>query len=402
MILYNFTYNLLRLILRILSPLLGKKTKSWVALRDNQNIFNAAFPQNNLRIWVHASSGEIEYAKGFIREFKKSYPQSQIFVSYSSVSAPALFKNIQDEVTAFFPLNWDTTHDNRRLLDFINPSLIIFSRTDFWPNFIHQAQLNNIKLAAIAANPSISFLNSFLLKLICRKFTFISCVEPEQVLYLQNLLPQTHIEYIPDTRFDQVFFRLSQNPTININHSKSLMTFGSTWPKDDNILIEAAPYLLQDCALVWAPHDVKHAIELKKILAKHFPNKNILLFAEYQPESHFDILIVDRIGVLADFYRYSSISFVGGSFVGRVHSVMEPLCAGNFVIVGPYHHNNPEALNFKKYGFVKSVTNAQEFVASAHHFRANQHRRTDLVKMTDRQKGGSVKTVQAVTAFLKA
>ena len=61
-----------------------------------------------------------------------------------------------------------------------------------------------------------------------------------------------------------------------------------------------------------------------------------------------DFLLVDEIGYLADLYRYADIAFVGGSFKEKVHSVMEPLCCGLPVLVGPFYQNNPEAAKYVK------------------------------------------------------
>ena len=403
MSIYNLLYNFLRFILLLSSPFLGSKTKAWLALRANQDIFKTSVDLKAQRIWIHASSGEIEYAKGLIRDHKKAYPQSQIFVSYSSLSAPLLFKNISTEVTAFFPLNWDISKDNSKLLDFIKPNILIFSRTDFWPNLISQAKKRNIKLATIAANPKMTFLSSLWLKFACKDFDFFSCVEEEQVPFLKKLLPNTDVRYVPDTRFDQVFFRLNQNSLVQIDQNKKLMTLGSTWPKDEEVLKQVADKLLQGkFSLIWAPHDIKHATSLYNDLTKQLPGRKIVKLADYQPSTDFDILIVDRIGVLADFYRFSKLSFVGGSFVSRVHSVMEPLCAGNFVIVGPYYQNNPEAIAFKKMKLVKTVNNAEELLAAVQYFEDNKDRLKELKHRTESKQGGSLKTVQAIAEILKS
>lgn len=403
MIVYNLIYQFLRLLALVLSPFMGAKTKAWIALRNNQDIFKTPVNPSAQKIWIHASSGEIEYAKSLIRDYKKTYPQSQIFVSYSSLSATSLFKNITAEVTAFFPLNWDVSSDNSKLLDFIKPDILIFARTDFWPNLISQAKKRNIKLAAIATNPKKSFVNSQLLKFSCGQFDFISCVEEDQVAFLKTLLPNTEVRYIPDTRFDQVFFRLNQNSLIHLEDKRKLMTLGSTWPKDDEVLKQAAAKLLEkNFSLIWAPHDVKYADNLHQTLSQMFPQRKIVKLADFKPDTNFDILIVDRIGVLADFYRYSKLSFVGGSFVSRVHSVMEPLCAGNFVIVGPYYQNNPEAIAFKKMKLVKTVNNAEEFLTAVQYFEDNKDQLKELKLRTESKQGGSHKTIQAIAEILKS
>lgn len=402
MIIYNLIYGLLRFLVLLLKSILDKKTKAWINLRNNQDIFKVQVNSSGQKIWIHASSGEIEYAKSLIREFKKTYPDSQIFVSYSSLSAPLLFKNITSEVTAFFPLNWDITTDNEKLLNFINPDILVFSRTDYWPNLIRLAERKNVKLATIAANPKRTFFNSFWLKFCCSNFSFFSCVEEDQVNYLQNLLPKTKVVYIPDTRFDQVFHRLQQNTLVQLDSNKKRITLGSTWPKDDAVIKPIIQELVtKGFSLIWAPHDINYAHLLYAELKNKLPSYKVITLADHKANEDFDILIVDRIGVLADFYRFSKISFVGGSFVARVHSVMEPLCAGNFVITGPHYHNNPEAIAFKKMSLVKSVTNSHEFIDAVTYFENNQDQLKELKQRTERKQGGSLKTVQAIAEILK-
>ena len=60
------------------------------------------------------------------------------------------------------------------------------------------------------------------------------------------------------------------------------------------------------------------------------------------------VLIIDQIGILADLYKWADWALIGGSFKGKVHSVMEALSQGCYTFVGPFHGNNREALEFKK------------------------------------------------------
>ena len=52
-----------------------------------------------------------------------------------------------------------------------------------------------------------------------------------------------------------------------------------------------------------------------------------LCFSELTPKadlSAVDVLVVDSVGLLAKLYGLADIAFVGGSFRGSVHNVMEP------------------------------------------------------------------------------
>jgi len=69
------------------------------------------------------------------------------------------------------------------------------------------------------------------------------------------------------------------------------------------------------------------------------------------------VIVVDRIGVLADLYAIASVAYVGGGFHGAgLHSVVEPAALGVPTIFGPRHGNAREAdeLAGKGGGFVAS------------------------------------------------
>ena len=55
------------------------------------------------------------------------------------------------------------------------------------------------------------------------------------------------------------------------------------------------------------------------------------------------VVLIDRIGILAELYHQANLAFVGGSFRGSIHNVMEPAVAGLPVLFGPSYHNSQEA-----------------------------------------------------------
>ena len=77
-----------------------------------------------------------------------------------------------------------------------------------------------------------------------------------------------------------------------------------------------------------------------------------------------DILIVDKIGVLRDFYQLADSVFVGGTLVDiGGHSILEPLYYGKLPIIGEYFQNIEEIVkDALKMGFVKIVKNKNEII----------------------------------------
>ena len=97
--------------------------------------------------------------------------------------------------------------------------------------------------------------------------------------------------------------------------------------------------------LVLAPHEpnpdhlagiAQRALELK------LPRPVRLSQLEHAPAA--PVIVVDRVGVLADLYALGNVAFVGGGYHrAGLHSVLEPAVFGAPVIVGPRWENSRDA-----------------------------------------------------------
>ena len=363
-LIYRLLYALLKFVVLVLQPFLSTNLKRWVQLRglgfENKTGLTKV-------IWFHASSGEIEYCKSVIREIKSKHPQQKIVVSYSSGSAEKLFGNIRQHVDLFFPLPWDQPLALLRIIESLKPISLIFSRTDLWPELIHQAFAKKIPISVISFNPSLEGFSGFVISKLLKKFSYVSCVDEKISLSIANFANQAVIQHEGDTRFDQVFFRLSQPTKLSFKCDCELLVMGSTWPEDEAVLLPKLNSLkAQGFKFVLSPHEVAASnIERLTGLVQNLGLSYQKLSAGLNSETGFinfteDILIIDQIGYLADCYRFANVAFVGGSFKQKVHSIMEPLCCGLHVLHGPFYKNNPEAVRYQAQ-YTHTITNSEEF-----------------------------------------
>lgn len=356
---YRIIYSLVRILFFILKPALNPKMQAWLKLRS-QKIQTTKTYTN--AYWFHASSGEIEYCKSVIRLLKIQQPRAQIVVTYSSPSAERLFYNVTEYVDQFIALPWDQPAAINTLIDYINPRVLIFSKTDLWPELITQIKKRNIKAGVISFNPTFNFLNTYFLP----QLDFISCIDEDIKTKLMKIADFKNISADGDTRFDQVFHRLEQPSKMDVITDLKLLICGSTWPEDESVLFDAFAQIIRNgFKIILSPHEIAPAnIErVQKELQKrgfsfqhlaNQPNPNAIKLEK-------DILIIDKIGFLADAYRSADVAFVGGSFKDKIHSVMEPLCCGLPVITGPHYRNNLEAVKYQN-RYVFTVQNAAELV----------------------------------------
>lgn len=362
-----FLYTIFMKVIRLLLPLLRKIPHEKIAyyfqnqgqIESNQNILKP--------IWIHASSGEIEYARSVIREFKTRYPNIPLLVTHTSLSSKTALSKLGVEAIGVSPL--DEASEIQKFLKRFSPRACLIARTDLWPQTLIELHKANIPAYLFSATFSsgtkkTSFWSRQLLKTtlpLLKKIYFVS--EADQY-FCSEIYQNIKGEILGDTRYDQVTYRLLQPFELSLPHSPKLMIAGSTWPQDEEVLAPAAKRIkAQGWKWIWVPHEVDeaHLTSLEGLLKQN--ELSFLRLSQLSSEfnwSQFDVVIVDRVGILASLYVWAKIAFIGGSFRRQVHSVMEALAAGLPVLVGPYHHNNREALEFKSQGLVGEVNSADD------------------------------------------
>ncbi|PIS10813.1 MAG: hypothetical protein COT73_07475, partial [Bdellovibrio sp. CG10_big_fil_rev_8_21_14_0_10_47_8] len=133
-------------LLQIVRRVLPVKIQEMMIDRAMRNL--QALPGSPL--WIHASSGEIEYAKSVIRDLKIHFPQVPVLVTYFSPSAKRLIQNFPG-IDLAMALPWDRAKDLEKFLDFYRPKACLFARTDVWPKLSNQLRLRKIPSLLFAA-----------------------------------------------------------------------------------------------------------------------------------------------------------------------------------------------------------------------------------------------------------
>ena len=78
---------------------------------------------------------------------------------------------------------------------------------------------------------------------------------------------------------------------------------------------------------------------------KGLSHQRITQFEDLNPPK---ILIVDKVGILADLYAYAKIAYIGAGFSTGVHSVIEPAVHKCLVVYGPRLDILDEAVEMAK------------------------------------------------------
>ncbi|MGZ3773098.1 MAG: 3-deoxy-D-manno-octulosonic acid transferase [Pseudobdellovibrionaceae bacterium] len=354
------------IILQIGRPFLKGKIRELIEDKNRgfYKVVSTTFDEQNIAqarpYWIHAASGEIEYARPIIRELKKQNPDIPILVTYTSPSAKKLLMAIP-EIDLWAALPWEFDFLVHRFIKRWNPRVLLFSRTDVWPVLVTVAKNENLPTILFSATfaDNSSRLHGparFLTRFTLNHLSEIHCVSAQDVENVRRLDLKVSTVVSGDTRFDQVFHRLENPKSLKSELMPIPEDFvfiaGSTWPEDEEVLIAALAKLKNlHIKVIIAPHEttashLEHIEQKLKALGL-----TSVRYSQTQQWPLDTILLIDQIGILAELYTWSDIAFIGGSFKKQVHSVMEALAAGLPVMVGPYHLNNREALFYQKKNF---------------------------------------------------
>lgn len=367
-------YTALMWVLAFFIPLLKKLPHDKLAYFFNfqGTLFKQCTDPKKLSIkplWIHASSGEIEYAKPVILWLKTWHPEIPILVTHSSLSSRQTLEKLEVDLLGVIPFDSPTLV--KQFISLVQPCGLLLARTDIWPNTVRELHNQNIPVVLFSATFSegskkTQALSVALLKSILPLIKGLYFVSSEDEKMAQASFPKIQGKVIGDTRYDQVLARLKTTASNLIPPHPTIFIAGSTWPEDDRVLLPVFQDLInKKWKGLWVPHEVspQHISYLKSTIEKQ--NLRVSLFSEGVSDQLWkqtDILLIDQVGLLASLYKSAHLAFIGGSFRKQVHSVMEALAAGLPVVVGPYYKNNREAQEFAELGAVKSVSNSQEML----------------------------------------
>jgi 3-deoxy-D-manno-octulosonic-acid transferase len=186
----------------------------------------------------------------------------------------------------------------------------------------------------------------------------------------RRIAPYVAISIDGDTRFDRVQSRLREERTLGpvLEKLKNAFVVGSSWPDDEVHVLPCLPKLLQNkVPVVIAPHEPtqEHLEFLETQLAQLAVKSTRLSILESaaKPAALDTVILLDRMGILADVYRVAAVAYIGGSFRQGIHSVMEAAAHGCVCVFGPKHRGNREALALLAEGHAQSISNATELEA---------------------------------------
>jgi 3-deoxy-D-manno-octulosonic-acid transferase len=353
---YNFIVFLASQILKIVA-LFSPKMKLFVDGRKTVfSTLQSKINTDDKTIWFHAASlGEYEQGLPVIEKIKDKFPSHKIVVTFFSPSGYEVRKNnTVADVTVYLPL--DTKSNAKQFLDLVHPEMVFFIKYEYWPNYLKALKNRNIKTYLISGilreNQAFFKWYGGFYRNALKTFDYFFVQNEKSKNLLQNI-GFNNVKISGDTRFDRVVSILERDNTLNFieefKDNKTTIVIGSSWPKDEELLVKYINNSSENVKFIIAPHNIKseQIQELKNSIAK-----KTILFSEHNEVRtsrdlslrQFDVFIIDTIGILTKIYSYADIAYVGGGFGNPgIHNILEPATFGIPIVIGPNYSHFAEA-----------------------------------------------------------
>ena len=367
--LYNILLQISGKLLRLFGNFFGQKAKYFTA--GQKQLFSKlknCLQTGKKTIWFHVSSlGEYEQALPLIEKIKSKYFDYQIILTFFSPSGYEVKKDkTPADCVSYLPI--DTRNNVKKFLDLVQPDFVFFVKYDFWPNFLHELKNRQIKTYLISGlfTKNHPFFKAYSpwLKESLKAFSrfFVQDENSKKVLQQHGF---KNITVTGDTRFDRVYQIARTAPVYdfvkNFKQDKLLLIAGSTWPKDEDLLVRYINESPLDFKMIIAPHEIddNHITEIEKKL-----QVSTIRYTDLNSNTKltdYKVLILNTIGLLNKIYAEANIVYIGNGFGKSIHNIQEPAVFGVPIITGPHIEKFKEAVDLKMLGGLVSIQNYTEF-----------------------------------------
>lgn len=324
------------------------KAKQWIDGRKN---WRQKYNPNTKtqKVWFHfASLGEFEQGKPLLQAIRSQHPDKEIIITFFSPSGYEIRKNSPlGDYILYLPI--DSVKNANDFIELFKPEMAIFNKYEYWYFYFKVLHLKQIPLyvtSAIFRPKQIFFkpyggFNRKILSFVTQFF-----VQNEESVHLLKSIGFNNSILSGDTRFDSVL-DLTKNkkefPLIEKFKEENLLFIaGSTWPEDENLIINFINEQVLPWKFIIAPHEIS---EIKLSDLEKSLGSTSIRYSELEKTglSEAKVLIIDNIGMLSSLYAYGEIAYIGGGFGAGIHNTLEAAAWGLPVIFGPNHHKFQEA-----------------------------------------------------------
>lgn len=378
-IVYNILRYFLYGIIGIIS-IFNKKLRIFFSKRLKQDFSKRKFSNNqNEAILIHMSSvGEFNLSRELIDRLilKGENVILSIMTDTGKAATEKVYGNNENVTIFYFPLDDYVCLANLFKTYKIKKTVII--ETEIWPNLYSVASEKSelyIINGRLTEKKMKSYLKikGFIKKLLNKAEKIMVQSDEDRKRYVSLGLTDEKVKVYKNLKYSIKYEKISEEAEEkyirnNIQKDKKIIVCGSTRPGEEKIWLEVFKEISEEkeYQLVLVPRHLDRIDEVINEIQQIFPEgeNSKISYSLMSEDKKTDILVVDKMGVLRDFYQLADFVFVGGTLVDiGGHSILEPLYYGKKPIIGNYYQNIAEIVeDAKKMNFIKIVENKNEIV----------------------------------------
>jgi 3-deoxy-D-manno-octulosonic-acid transferase len=317
--------------------------------------------QDKSIVWIHAASvGETNVALSLAKSIKEQCPTKSILISNVTLNGLKIAQeSALVDFSLIFPL--DLSFLVKKLLTAVNPEMILIVETEIWPNFCRNAHLLDIPLVMVNGRVSDRSYPRYrairlLLKPILGCFNAFCMQSQEAVERIISLgAPYEKVINSGNLKFDCALCEVGVEEVVRRKHKyripceAAVIVAGSTHSGEEEQLLDmykaVSSQIQKEVVLIMIPRYPERKQKIGQVMsAAGIPFRLRTAIKQGDCLLHpGEVLLVDTLGEVLDFYSVADLVFVGGSLVPvGGHNLLEAAQMSKPVLFGPYIQNCKE------------------------------------------------------------
>ena len=359
-LLYIIAVYLAAPVISLLMLIRGLKDRSY--WRNFSERFGFGPKLDTSGVWIHAVSvGEVQAAAPLVGSLRQHFPDIPLVVTTLTPTGAARARSLFKDGVRVRYVPFDLPGSVKRFFDRVHPRLAVIFETELWPNLYHECGRRRVPLVLASARISAKSAGRYrklgtLFKGALSQGVVIAAqttgdadrfreigADPERAHVTGNLKFDFAVPPNTATQGQQLRERYARG--------RPVWVAGSTHRGEEEAALEAHKLVRSihpSALLVIVPRHPNRFNDVANVIA----HSGVRFARRSREEADVDnigniaaaeVLLVDTLGELLDFYAAADIAFVGGSLVPiGGHNLLEPAALGLPILTGPHNFNSEE------------------------------------------------------------
>lgn len=330
-------------------------------------------------IWIHAVSvGEVQACAPLVRSLRQRHPAVPIIVTTLTPTGAQRARALFEHGVSVRFVPFDLPGAVRRFFERVRPRIAVILETELWPNLYHECNRRRVPLVLASARISMRSANRYrrlgaLFRDALSTTRLVAAQADGDAERFRSLgADPRRVHVTGNVKFDfEIAASLpEQGRELRRQYAagRPVWIAGSTHDCEEQIVLDAHELVRTSFAqalLILVPRHPPRFDEVAGLLRRRniaFQRRSSGFVSAVPPQ----VILVDTLGELAQFYAAADVAFVGGSLVPiGGHNLLEPAALGLPILTGPHNSNSAEIAQLLiASGAARIVHDASELAAS--------------------------------------